>query len=253
VGTPGRPPLALRFWVDSGSAPSLEIRGEWPDRAEWRALRSRQLEAGGRCHLSSGFSSGWLSGLFETDLLALEQGCGADGGAACGFLAREPAAWRATGDPRVEALLARLPFSAFRELVREHLGEEPGAKPREAFDPEAPVIHIWGPLMVIPFSNAEEAYRAVELIARDPAARHVSVVVVDLSGALLDEAFGAMALEQIVEAVEGLGAEVLFSGVSPLAERIVAELSRKPLLVHKDLHAAIASGFQIAESQRSGV
>ncbi len=252
VGAPGRPPLALRFCVTSGADASLEIRGDWPDRAERRALRRLAAGAGPVCHLSAGFTSGWLSGCFECDLVALEldPACAAAGAA---FVAREPEAWRESGDERAEALLAKLPFSAFRELVRDQLGGFESETPREAFDSNAAVIHIWGPLMVIPFSNSDEAFRAVDLIARDPAARQVSVVVVDLGGAALDEAFGALALEQIIEAVEALGAEVLFAGATSAAEGVIAELSRKPLLVHKDLQSAIASGFQIAASQRSGV
>lgn len=249
-GESGRPPLALRFYVTSGAEASLELRGDWPDRAEERALRRAQLPAGPNCHLSAGFSSGWLSGCFECDLLALE--VPDERSTSVRFLAREPQAWRDSGDARALPLLEKLPFAAFRELVSEQLEGEAPATPPHSFDANAAVIHIWGPLMVIPFSNSEEAFRAVDLIVRDPAARQVTVVVVDLSGAALDEAFGALALEQIIEAVEAQGAEVLFAGASPAAENVIAELSRKPLLVHKDLQSAIASAFQIAESQRSG-
>jgi anti-anti-sigma regulatory factor len=105
--------------------------------------------------------------------------------------------------------------------------------------------------MVIPFSNANEALRAVELIGHDPAARDVSVVVVDFTGVIVDDAFGAAALEQIVETIDNWGAESIFASVSPLSEIVVAELERQPLYIHKDLAQAIAAGFQIANSQRS--
>ena len=167
--------------------------------------------------------------------------------------AREAEAWRREGDPRAARLLAALPFAAFRDLVRR---QEPARAPEpnpEAFDPEAAVIHIWGPVMVLPFSGADEALRAVEMIGREPGAREVSVVVIDLSGAVVDEAFGAAALEQILESVEAWGAEAILAGVGPLSQRVVAELSRRPLLVHKDLHQAIAAGFQVARAQRRSV
>ena len=64
------------------------------------------------------------------------------------------------------------------------------------------MIHIWGPVMVIPFCGPDEALQALDLIGRDPSARQVSVVVVDLSGAIVDEAFGAVALEQLIEGVD---------------------------------------------------
>jgi hypothetical protein len=107
--------------------------------------------------------------------------------------------------------------------------------------------------MVIPFCGPDEALQALDLIGRDPSARHVSVVVVDLSGAIVDEAFGAVALEQLVEGVEGIGAEVVFAGVGDLSAPVVADLSRPPLLVVKDLHSAIATAFQVACAQRSVV
>jgi hypothetical protein len=91
---------------------------------------------------------------------------------------------------------------------------------------------------------------AIDLIGRDHGAADVSVIVIDLTGAVIDEAFGAATLEQIVESIENWGAEAIFAGVSPLSEGVVAGLERQPLMLHKDLHTAIAGAFQIAESQR---
>ena len=56
--------------------------------------------------------------------------------------------------------------------------------------------------------------------------------------------------ERIVEGVETWGAEAIFAGISPLSQPAIADLERQPVLIHKDLHAAIAAAFQIAESQR---
>jgi anti-anti-sigma regulatory factor len=251
TGEFARPPIALRFCVTRSADTALEIRGEWPDRAEQRALRRAPLPPGPKCHLSAGFTSGWLSGCFDADLLAIEE-ASSETNRSARFVAREPEAWREARNPFALALLERLPFGAFRDLVREQLRAGRPEAPSDRFDSGSAVIHIWGPLMVIPFSNSDEAFRAVELITRDPAARQVSVVVVDLTGAALDEAFGALALEQVVEAVEARGAEVLFAGASPAAGNVIAQLGRRPLFVHKDLPSAIASAFQIADSQRSG-
>jgi hypothetical protein len=104
--------------------------------------------------------------------------------------------------------------------------------------------------MVIPFCGPDEALQALDLIGRDPSARQVSVVVVDLTGALIDEAFGAVALEQLVDGVDALGAELIVAGVGELSAPVVDGLRSPPLLVVKDLHAAIATAFQVAGAQR---
>ena len=145
-------------------------------------------------------------------------------------------------------LLEALPFDALREFVGRR--GAPADSAPGSLSAHEPVIHIWGPVMVIPFSGHDEALAAIELIGRDPEAARVSVVVVDLTGTIVDEAFGATSLERIIDCVEAWGADCLLAGVSPLAREVVAGLERQPLVIHKDLHAAIAGAFQIAEAQR---
>jgi len=243
-------PLPTRMRAVPGTPPrgAIELHGSWPARCE----ASARLESLGRCAhtacaVSAGYTSGWLSGLFDADIAVLETSCSASGAPACRFVAREAEAWRASPDPEAGELLAALPFAALREAIR---GETPPPGNTSGFDSEAAVIHIWGPVMVIPFCGPDEALQALDLIGRDPSARQVSVVVVDLSGAILDEAFGAMALESLIEGVEALGAEVLFAGVGELSDPVVAGLSSPPLLVVKDLNSAIATAFQVAAAQR---
>jgi hypothetical protein len=199
------------------------------------------------CSLSAGYTSGWLSGILDANIVALETSCSAAGDDACRFVAREAEVWRAARDSRGAAILEALPFDTLRESIAEHT-ESPA--PPSGPDSKQPVIHIWGPVMVIPYSNPNETLMAIDLLGRDPGAADVSVIVIDLTGAVIDEAFGAAALEQVVESIENWGAEAIFAGVSPLSEGVVAGLERQPLLLHKDLHAAIAAAFQIAESQR---
>jgi len=107
--------------------------------------------------------------------------------------------------------------------------------------------------MVLPYAGPNETLSALELLARDSAASAVSVIVMDLGGAILDEAFGALALEQLVQTAEGWGAEVIFVDPSPLSERVLADLEHPPLLVEKGLESAVALAFQIARSQRRSV
>jgi anti-anti-sigma regulatory factor len=225
--------------------------GSWPERTEAGAHLSLigpcQHVA---CHLSAGYTSGWLSGTMDANILAIETSCAAAGAEECRFIAREADAWHADGNPRAASLLAALPFDAIRELVQSQSLEHAERAPQNGVDSDAAVVHIWGPVMVIPFTSGDEALSAVELIGRDPAAQDVSVVVVDLSGAIIDDAFGALTLEQIIESSEAEGAETIFAAVSPLSESIVSELDRQPLLVHKDLPQAIAAAFQVATAQK---
>jgi anti-anti-sigma regulatory factor len=102
----------------------------------------------------------------------------------------------------------------------------------------------------VPFGGADDSLHAIDLIGRDPAARDVAVVVLDLTGAVIDDGFGAAALESVLDAIESWGAEPVLAGVCPLSERIVADLERHHLVIRKDMSNAIASAFQIAEAQR---
>ena len=252
TGSPATPRLAIRFSPrPAGPTDRFEIHGSWPERHEAEAHRT-SVGAGTSpsCYVSSGYTSGWLSGVFDSDVLALEVECSASGDSACRFIARETAAWRESSNPQVSRLLDALPFPAFRQLVARHLESRPEPDRRDAFEAGAAVVHIWGPVMVIPFSSPEESLRALELIGREPGARDVRVVIVDLSGAIIDEGFGAVALEQILDAIESWGAEPILAGVSPLSGRVVEDMERTHLVIHKDLPEAIAAGFQIAELHR---
>jgi hypothetical protein len=224
------------------------LRGSWSASTEAEAV----LLACGRadapaCLVSVGYTSGWLSALGDAEMLAVERCCAVAGAPACHFEARDASAWRALGDPVALALLARLPFAALHDAATRDLPELP--EPSGAFDPESPAIHVWGPVMVVPYSGEDTAV-TIESVARDPGAADVSVVVVDLAGAVVDDGFGAVALERVVDAIHGWGAEAVLTGLSPLSQRVVSSLAGDPIIVPKDLQNAIATAFRIAESQR---
>jgi hypothetical protein len=212
----------------------------------------------GCCALSAGYTSGWLSAMLDADLLAVETACGAQGEAECRFVAREIACW--TPEDLRGTPADAIPFDAFRALVRAREARlaalefadfaAPVVPEDGGIDQDSACVHIWGPVMVIPFGGADEGLRALELIGFDPEAAQVSVVIVHLAHAVVDEAFGAMALEQIVECADAWGVETLFAEPSSLCERMIAELEHPPLLVVKDLEAAVVMAFQIAQSQR---
>ncbi len=246
----GRPRLALAL----DSAPVTDgqpLRGGYRDGIEARAVvGALGVQSEGTCSLTSGYASGWLSGLFDADLLVRERSCAAAGHARCEFEARTPEQWDGL-EPEAEAPV-RIPFSPLRDLVARHLAAQPDASdgPSGGIERSAPVIHVWGPVMVIPYSGAEETIAGLDLIRRDAGAREVRVVVVDLAGAIIDESFGALELERVLETIEQLGAEPILTGIAPLSERTVAGLEMTHLLVQKDLPAAIAAAFQIADAMR---
>lgn len=262
AGPPLAPPLRMRCWPrPSKELPgALVVEGSWPDAHEVSAhLSALGSEGHGVCFLSAGYTSGWLSGAFGTEVLAVETECGASGRSSCRFVAREIEDWRRRGDPAATPWLEAIPFAAFRTLVDERDTDPDDAAPPPqrsiggtpgAMDRDAAVVHIWGPVMVIPYAGPDETLQALELLGRDPGAADVSVIVVDLAGAIVDDAFGALALEQLVQTAETWAAETLFAEPSPLSERVVAELDHPPLLVLKDLDQAVALAFQIAQSQR---
>lgn len=252
VESPATPRLAICLAPrPAGLANRFEVRGSWPERHEAEAYRTAVGHGTGpSCYVSGGYTSGWLSGILDSDVLALEVECSASGDSACQFIARETAAWREQSDPRATRLLDLLPFPAFRQLVARHLESRPEPDRRDGFEAGAAVVHVWGPVMVIPFSSPDESLRTLDLIGRDPGARDVRVVIVDLSGAIIDEGFGAVALEQILDAIERWGAEPILAGLSPLSGHVLKDLERTHLVIHKDLPEAIAAGFQIAELQR---
>jgi anti-anti-sigma regulatory factor len=228
----------------------LVMEGCWPERGEASVHLAREgVPEAPACTLSAGYTSGWLSGILDADVLVVETQCAAQGADACRFIAREVEAWLDREDDVADEALCALPYSSLREIVAREVEQTVEANPSN-FEASAPVIHIWGPVMVIPFSGVDEALAAVDLVTHDPGASDVSVVVVDLSGAIIDDAFGAVALERIVESIESWGGEVILAGASPLSEPVLEGLDHPPLMIQKDLEEAIAAAFRIAESQR---
>ncbi len=259
-GAPERPLVApLRMpWCSRQPASqpgSIWIEGDWPDRHEASAhLSVLGADAGTVCYLSAGYTSGWLTGALDADVLAVETHCSASGHDGCRFVAREVSEWAALADPLARAGIAALPFDRLRAVVGERLTRR--AERRRAADGPpgteggSAAVHVWGPVMVIPYAGPEETLQALDLLARDANASQVSVIVVDFAGAIVDEAFGALALEQLVQTCDAWGTEVVFVDPSPLSDRALDGLDHPPLLTLKDLEPAVALAFQIARSQR---
>ena len=210
------------------------------------------------CFLSAGYTSGWLSGTHGTDVIAVERTCAAAGAPQCTFDAHEVESWSVPEE--IPNGLTHTTFERFR-LMATHaapttsVASADRSPPQDEFeegdfDPDEDAVHIWGPVMVLPFTNADEALATAELLGRDPGTCSVRVVVVDLRSQPLDSGFGAAGLEQLLATIESWGAETILTGVSPLAEAVVGDLEVAHLLTRKELPDAIASAFQIAEAQR---
>ena len=64
-----------------------------------------------------------------------------------------------------------------------------------AFDPLSPAVHVWGPVMILPYSGASDSLEARRDDLGDLGAGALRVVVLDLTGARIDalEAHGPVA------------------------------------------------------------
>jgi hypothetical protein len=270
---PECPPLAIHLETHRSQG-GIEIPGAWPEGYEAEARLSKlgsSPEA--TCSLSAGYTSGWLSGTFDAQVLVIEHSCVSRGDSRCEFLALESEAWIARDSAEARTLLEDISFPAAREAALAIRSPAPAEPPmvdssaldaatlpprsesapsptQSSFDPLDPAVHVWGPVMILPCSELDHALRTIDMLGYDTSVSAVRVVVIDLHDAVLDEAFGAAALEQIVEYLEAWGAEVILTNVPPLSEKIVADLETSHLLIRKDLPEAIAAAFQISEAQK---
>jgi hypothetical protein len=235
----------------------LSLQGTWPERHEAVARCSRLgPPASPICWLSAGYTTGWLSGTLDRSFVVREVECAATGAEACRFEARESAEWQALEQTDVEWILSQVPFEAFRKVANGPSIERNSNPPvgedasEGGFDRSQAVVHIWGPVMVLPFTSLDEALGTIDMLGRDPGIEEIRAVVVDLRERSLDEGFDAAALEQILETIESWNAQSLITGVSPESEAAISSLEASHLVLRKDLAEAIATAFQIADAQR---
>jgi hypothetical protein len=252
-------PLVMHWTsgVRTDASGRYSIEGSWPERHEAVARCSRLGPADSpNCWMSAGYTTGWLCGTLERSFVVREVECMATGAEACRFEARESAEWQASGDADMQWILSQVPFEAFRKVANSPSIERDLDFPIAAdstaggFDRSQAVVHIWGPVMVLPFTTLDEALGTVDMLGRDPGIGEIRAVVVDLRERPLDEGLGAAALEQILETIESWDAQSLITGVSPESESAIAGLEASHMVLRKDLSGAIATAFQIADAQR---
>jgi hypothetical protein len=256
AGGPGPAPLAplagprIAFDLRPMGPGGVDAEGVWRGSAEAEG----HVAACGRlgrpvCFATAGYTSGWLSGLLDRDVIALEVECSACGAPACRFRVRSAQAWAHSTSVVGRAVAASLDFDALRDAVGD-CDEDDALEATDHVDPELPVVHVWGPVMVVPYSGANASISALDLIEQEAMARDVSVVVLDLSGAYVDPEGGALGLERVVDAIERRGADAVLAGLSEGSRAGLAALMQRHLTLHDELPLAIAAAFQIADAQR---
>ena len=112
-------------------------------------------------------------------------------------------------------LLPYLDYDQLLESARESTGAGPGGPEGEmlgGFDPLSPAAHVWGPVLVLPYSGSEDSLAAVELIRADLGPDQIRVVVIDVTGVRI-EAIEAAGLLRLVDALESLAIESVIAGI----------------------------------------
>ena len=247
-------PLAIALGPRRADAStgSVELSGEWPEsyEAQTRLARLGPDETPS-CWLSAGYTAGWLSASFDSDIVVVETECTARGDERCRFVSLEAESCRAAGNDVGAALIDSTSLGAFREAAATPTGPTPSGAPETGpLDLGEPAVHVWGPVMVLPFTDVEQALRTVDMLGREVDTAEVRAVVMDLRSAPLDEGYGASILEEILARIDAWGAEPVITGVADLDQELIADLEATRLVVRKDVSEAIAIAFQIAEVQR---
>jgi V4R domain-containing protein len=200
------------------------------------------------CHVSAGYCSGWYSALFGEFVLVRESACLGAGAPRCEFEARPVEHWTRTGDAWAAGLLKYLDFEAMREAAQKRLiSAEEGIEGdmMGAFDPLSPAVHVWGPVMILPYSGAGDSIAALETIAADLGSEAIRVVVLDLTGARVD-GVEALGIVRTLDDLARRGVESVVVGVPEDAvARWLGERMALPLRA-KDISEGIRLAFQLA-------
>ena len=244
------PGLGLLF-APRGLTRAHTFTGTLPKSVEAQVHRRRYGGSGEPiCHLTAGYCAGWYSALFGEFVLVRERACGAAGAPACEFEARPIAHWTRDNDAWAAGLLKYLDFAAMRESARKRLaadGESLEGDMLGAFDPLSPAVHVWGPVMVLPYSGAGDSIAALDTIATDLGPDAIRVVVLDVTGARVD-AVEATGIVRTLDVLAQRDIESVVVGISEeAATRWLGGPDRLALpLRASDVTEGIRLAFQLA-------
>jgi hypothetical protein len=244
-------PIPMLFTPAAGR-PSARVEGLLRHSLEARLhLSSYPAPADPICFVSSGYSAGWYSALFGEFYLVREMRCLAHGASECRFQARPTREWTGPEGEWARELLPYLDYDQLLASARESLALDGNASEGEllgGFDALSPAAHVWGPVLVLPYSGAEDSLEAVLVIRGDLGPDQLRVVVIDVTGVRV-EAIEAAGLARLIDALEGLGLESVIAGLRD-PEPLRQAGGRRPLslpLAAPDLTSAIALAFQLAQ------
>ena len=119
------------------------------------------------------------------------------------------------------------------------------------FDPMSPAVHIWGPVMVLPYSGFLDAGACLDTVIADLGPDQVRVVVLDVAGAQIG-GVEAADLTRLLDRIESLGLETIVSGLAQGADHPFRNPDgglAMPLLA-RDVVEGIALGFQLTLASR---
>ena len=228
------PNLTMRLISDSSESDHDALRGIWPDHHEAHARLDRGPQTTEpACSLSTGYTSGWLSETYGRDFIVIEESCLASGDPACRFRAI-PSAASSTSS------------TAPPNDPNNHGEADPGQTAGSIDQRDA--IHIWGPVMVLPCEHPEMALATLKNLLTDASLRDVRVVVLDLMNRLVLSEASPHPIEQLLDAIDTWGAEILLTGVRADTLRALSDLNRPLLVGPQRLSESIAMAFQVAEA-----
>jgi hypothetical protein len=247
------PALGLRFEPRAAERTGC-IHGEIASSSEALVhLSSAGAAPAPACFVSSGYSAGWYTELCGAELLVRETRCRARGDASCRFEARPIAEWLERGDGFIRELLPYLDLPALREraaeLVEREMQDQAEGTMLGGFDPLSPAAHVWGPVVVLPYSGPDDSTGALETILGDVGRAQLRVAVIDATGLRIDPT-GATGLAVLVDRVTQLGLEPIVAGVgASFAQgfRTAGDGLSAPLFA-RNLAQGIALGFQLCQT-----
>lgn len=252
------PGLPLLFVPSCDASSSDALCGVVTQSLEARIHRAQGLCANRpSCSLSAGYAAGWYSEILRRTLIVRETECVAHGGQCCRFEARTPEEWQARDEAWVAGLLARIDLDSLRDAANARLaGLREDFDPHEVegdmfggFDPMSPAVHVWGSVMVLPYSGAADGEAAIEMVSADLGSDRIEIIVVDVTGVRVGP-LEADGLARFLDHLEQLQIEAVVAGLSADACPLFQDQGRglaMPMLA-RDVSEAIAFAFQLAGS-----
>jgi hypothetical protein len=255
----GRAPLALLFRCERGA---LDARFAGALRGSVEAsghVGSLGRAAAPSCFVSAGYAAGWYSAVLGASVLVRETECAAcraEPRGDCRFEARPLEDWQASDAAWLEGVLPFVDFES-PEPAADAAGEKPeeadGDEPAEAegtmlgsFDPLSPAIHVWGPVIVIPYAGAADGEEALEVISRDLGRGTLRAAVVDVTGARV-EGVERMGLVRLLAAIDARGLCAVVAGApQAVAGSFERDEPNGGALWAPDVTRAIALAFQLS-------